>query len=223
MSSVLRAWKPRSLSSMSAAGSPAIGVPARRCTSSILFSVDERSLRPMNLSTALQQQALAGGEFLAGVGAAAGVDDGGRVVGADVALDELPRRDLRRAASGARWCAGRRARSGRCGRRRPAGCSGRPARSACDANSGRSARSSGMLTSENAVTFCGLPSSNTWKSLGLEVGDELALLIEHARVDFDVVDFGAERDRRLLRRPARWPCPDAVRRARRDRERNATE
>ncbi len=68
-----------------------------------------------------------------------------------------------------------------------------------DANNGRSARSSGMLTSENAVTFCGLPSSNTWKSLALQTGDELAVAIEDARVDLDVVDLGAEGDRRLLR------------------------
>ncbi len=34
----------------------------------------------------------------------------------------------------------------------------------------------------------------------LEVGDEFALAIEHARVNLDVVDLGAERDRRLLRR-----------------------
>ncbi len=32
------------------------------------------------------------------------------------------------------------------------------------ANSGRSARSIGMFTSENDVTFCGLPSSITSKS-----------------------------------------------------------
>ena len=56
---------------------------------------------------------------------------------------------------------------------------------------------------------------------GLEVGDELALRVEHARVDFDVVHFRAERDRRLLRRPARWrlaaapaaPAPNEATRA----------
>ena len=67
-----------------------------------------------------------------------------------------------------------------------------------------------MLTIENAVTFCGLPSSKIWKSLGLQAGDELASLVEDPRVDLDVVDFRAEGDRRLLRRLAAAPAPCSV-------------
>ncbi len=74
------------------------------CTSSILFSVDERSLRPMNLSTACSSSRGLLVKSWPASTAPAGVDHRGDVVGADVALDELPRRELVRCERSAVVC-----------------------------------------------------------------------------------------------------------------------
>ena len=70
--------------------------------------------------------------------------------------------------------------------------------------SGGSNFSTGMSTSEAIDTVCGLPCSETWKVVLGEVADEVALLVGDDGVDFDVVDFDLEGNRRLLgRRPRR--------------------
>ena len=69
-----------------------------------------------------------------------------------------------------------------------------------DANSGRSTRSTRNVDQRERRDLLRLAVLEDLEVFGLQVGDELALLIEDARVDFDVVHFRAERDRRLLRR-----------------------
>ena len=64
----------------------------------------------------VDEQPRVAGELLRAVGAAAGVDDGGDVVGAHVALDELLGRRLHARRAQRRACACRRGRSGRRGR-----------------------------------------------------------------------------------------------------------
>ena len=157
-----------------------------------------------------QQARLAGGEFLAGVGAAAGVHDRREIVGADVALDELLRGQLdalraqRRgvqivehdhvdaAVGGLQVVAD--VRLDRLRRKQ------RPL-DALERN----------VDQRKRGDLLRLAVLEDLEVLGLQVGDELALLIEDARVDLDVVDFGAERDRRLLRRLAAGPARAAWR------------
>ena len=118
----------------------------------------------MNLSTAASSSRLLLVNSWLSSGAPAGVDDRHQVVGAEVALDELPRRALHALRAAEPRCADRRGPSRRRGRRTGARCVLTSGSIGVAANSGRSARSTGMSTSVKVVIVCGLPSSKTWKS-----------------------------------------------------------
>ena len=146
-----------------------------------------------------QQPTLARREFLAVVAPSAGVHDRGKIVGADVALDELARGELdalgpqrRRmqvvehdhvdaAVGGLHVVADVRLHRLR-RKQRPLDALER------DVDQRKRRHLLRLAVFEHLEIF------------RLEVGDELAVLVQDARVDFDVVHFRAEGDWRLLRR-----------------------
>ena len=146
----------------------------------------------------LQRERAVAGEILHRLAVAGRVDDGDDVVGADVALDELPRRGARARRAVEAGVADRRGRGRRRAPRTACGSTTTSGGMAVFEKSGGSTRSIGMSTIENAVSACGLPSSTIWKSSLVSVADEVALRVGDVGVDLDVVDFDLEGDGRLL-------------------------
>ena len=149
-------------------------------------------LLPDELVDRGQQQPLVAGELLRVLRAAAGEDDRHQIVGAEVALDELTRGDLARAASAARDVQVVEDHHVDAAVERPlvaltSGSIG------LAANSGRSARSIGMSTSGERRNRLALAVLEDLKVVLGQVADELALLVGDERVDLDVFDLRLER------------------------------
>jgi hypothetical protein len=140
---------------------------------------------------------LTGGELLAGIRPAAGVHHRGQVVGADVAFDEHPGRQLdalRAQRRGVQVVQHDHVDA-------PVGALQVGAHVGLD-RLGCEHRTLGALDRDvderERGDLLGLAVFEHLEVRGLEPGHELTLAIQHAGIDFDVIDFGAEGDRRLL-------------------------
>jgi hypothetical protein len=153
-----------------------------------------RSLRPTKRSIAARSNAAVRREFLCAVGAPARVDDGGDVVGGEMALDELSRGvddDLRARRADVEIVEHDHVQpaADRCAFDRTSGTTGA---AAADSRAGRHRN----IDRENVLIAWGLPSSNRAKSSLAQPRDEIPALVGDHGVDVDVVHLDLEGDRR---------------------------
>ncbi len=197
VSSVVRALKPRSMSSGSFSGSPCCRMSRVRLYSLVLLAVAESSLRPIVLSTAASSSRLLLVNSWLALLAPGGVHDGHQIVGAETALDELlgGRLDARRCGRSA--CAGRRRPSRRRGRRTASRWSCTSGSIGCAANSGRLSLVDRNVDQREVGDRLRLPVLEHLEVFLLQVADEVALTVGDDGVDLDVVDADLE-GRRLL-------------------------